>query len=209
MKKSTFTIFVVLSIILFGFTEKGKIKSLKLGKTAPLKETKMKDVSGKSFSLTDLKKDNGLLVIFTCNTCPFVIGNNNNEGWEGRYNKIHDLASQNKIGMVLINSNEGKREGVDSFNAMKKRSEQQQYKAHYLLDKNNVLADRFGASTTPHIFLFNKEMKLVYKGAIDDNVKDSKTVKQEWLSNAMSSIFKKIKIDPAETRNSGCSIKRI
>ena len=78
---------------------------------------------------------------------------------------LEDIASKNKIGMALINSNEGKRDGVDSFEAMKKRSTDQQYKAPYLLDKNNLLADQFGASTTPHIFLFDKDMKLAYKGA--------------------------------------------
>lgn len=209
MKKLAFVLVIISTIILFGFTEKEKIKSLKLGKIAPLKETKMKDVSGKEFSLVDLKKENGLLVIFSCNTCPFVVGSINNEGWEGRYNTIYDLATKNNIGMALINSNEGKRKSADSFEAMKKRSADQQYKANYLLDKNNTLADKFGASTTPHIFLFDKDMKLVYKGAIDDNVKNAKTVKENWLLNAMDNIHKGIKIDPAETRNSGCSIKRL
>lgn len=209
MKKVFFGLFTVTTIIFFGFTNKEKIKSLKLGKTAPLKETKMKDVSGENLSLSDIKKENGLLVIFTCNTCPFVVGSDNNEGWEGRYNTIYDIASKNKIGMALINSNEGKRDGADSYEAMKKRSNEQQYKAPYLLDKNNVLADEFGASTTPHIFLFDKDMKLVYKGAIDDNVKDAEAVKEEWLKKALVNIYKGIKVDPAETRNSGCSIKRL
>jgi hypothetical protein len=71
MKKATFIIFAIASIILFGFTEKEKIKSLKLGKTAPLKETKMKDVSGKILSLTDIKKRKWTFSNFHMQHMPF------------------------------------------------------------------------------------------------------------------------------------------
>ena len=82
------------------------------------------------------------------------------------------------------------------------------YKANYILDKNNKLADAFGASTTPHVFLFNKDLKLVYKGAIDDAVSSKKEVKEKWLYDALSNLGQGKKINPSTTRNSGCSIKR-
>ena len=75
----------------------------------------MKAVSGQDFSLEDLVMENGMLVIFSCNTCPFVVGNQSMEGWQGRYNEIYDLCKRNRIGMVLVNSNEAKRANVDSF----------------------------------------------------------------------------------------------
>ena len=111
--------------------------------------------------------------------------------------------------MVLINSNEAKRKGDDSFDNMKKRSLENNYKAPYLIDKNNKLADAFGANTTPHVFLFNKDLKLVYTGAIDDAVKSSKDVEEKWLENALNDLGVGKKIKPNKTRNSGCSIKRV
>ena len=111
--------------------------------------------------------------------------------------------------MALVNSNEAKRETADSFIRMKERSKKMSYKANYLLDKNNKLADAFGASTTPHVFLFDKDLKLVYKGAIDDAVNSTEQVKARWLSNALKKLASNQPIDPQTTRNSGCSIKRV
>ena len=111
--------------------------------------------------------------------------------------------------MVLINSNEAKRNDADSFSRMKERSKKMDYKANYLVDKNSKLADAFGASTTPHVFLFDADLKLVYKGAIDDAVGSTKDVKSRWLSTAMKNMSTNQPIDPQTTRNSGCSIKRV
>jgi len=71
------------------------------------------------------------------------------------------------------------------------------------------VADAFGARTTPHVFLFNKELKLAYKGAIDDNVGSAAAVKEKWLHNAIDKLSSGGAIEPAVTRNVGCSIKRI
>ena len=86
---------------------------LEIGKTAPMADHKMMDVSGKTLALDDIKEENGLLVVFSCNTCPFVVGGRG-EGWEGRYNLLHDQCQKQGIGMVLVNSNEAKRDGDDS-----------------------------------------------------------------------------------------------
>ncbi|MFL2571004.1 MAG: redoxin domain-containing protein [Parvicellaceae bacterium] len=208
MKKILLPILIIASIGSFSFLNKDAIKSIEIGTSAPMSELEMKDVSNENVSLSTLKKENGLLVIFSCNSCPFVVGNEKTEGWEGRYNELFDLSQENKIGMVLVNSNEAKRETADSFIRMKERSKKMNYKANYILDKNNKLADAFGASTTPHVFLFNKDLKLVYKGAIDDAVSSKKEVKEKWLYDALSNLGQGKKINPSTTRNSGCSIKR-
>ena len=200
-------IFSLLCLIFFACGHAGE--SLKIGQKAPLSDLKMKDVSGDEFSLESLKKDNGLLVIFSCNTCPFVIGNFMNEGWEGRYNEVFDSSSAHNIGMVLINSNEAKRPGVDSYDAMVEHSKKMKYKSAYTLDEGHKLADAFGAKTTPHVFLFDKDMSLVYKGAIDDSVKSKEKVKEHYLKNAMNNLAGGKEIKPDETKNIGCSIKRI
>ena len=194
---------------LLSLNTNSKLESLKIGADAPLTNHIMKEVSGKEFSLNDLNQKNGLLIIFSCNTCPFVVGNKSMDGWENRYNEVYETCKKNQIGMALINSNEAKRKQGDSFEDMKNHSKKQKYDSPYLLDKNHQLADAFGASTTPHVFLLNNNLKLVYKGAIDDNCGAKKEVKEKWLENALNSLGKGENIENPVTRNSGCSIKRI
>ena len=200
--------FILISLFSFAYN-KNKIISIEIGTKAPLSEIKMKAISGENFSLKDLNKKNGLLVIFSCNTCPFVVGSENNEGWENRYNELYETCEKHNIGMVLVNSNEAKRNGVDSFENMKNHAYEKKYKSEYVIDKRNKLADAFGASTTPHVFLFNNSLELVYKGAIDDNVSSRKKVTKKWTFNALTSLGNGEIITTNTTRNSGCSIKRI
>ena len=183
--------------------------SLELGARAPLTDVEMKDVSGEMFSLKALKQEKGLLVIFSCNTCPFVVGTGSKEGWEKRYNGIYDLAKKNKIGMVLVNSNEAYRGDVDSFEKMAAHSKKLGYKSPYVVDQDHALADAFGAKTTPHVYLFNSDLELVYKGAIDDNNASSSDVKEHYLRSAINKLSKGESIDPASTKSLGCSIKRV
>ena len=93
--------------------------------------------------------------------------------------------------------------------AMQDRFKSHKYSGHYVLDQNSAVADAFGAKTTPHVFLFNKDMKLAYKGAIDDNVANPSEVKEKWLHNAITNLVANKPIEPATTRNIGCSIKRV
>lgn len=193
-----------------GDDDKKGTPSLELGEKAPLPSLKMKDVSGKSLSLQDIKKENGVLVVFSCNTCPFVVGGNGlGEGWEGRYNSVYDNCSKNNIGMVLVNSNEAKRDGDDSMSKMQARAKEKAYKSYYVVDSKSKLANAFGAKTTPHVYLFDKDLKLVYKGAIDDDNSSANTVKAHYLATAVKQLTNGEKIDPGTTRNKGCSIKRV
>jgi peroxiredoxin len=183
---------------------------LEIGAKAPKTDVKMADVSGKTLSLDELKKKNGLLVIFSCNTCPFVVGNGSkSQGWEGRYPELADMTAKNEIGFALINSNEAKRDAGDSMDDMKKRYKEKGLKGNYLLDKNHAVADAFGALTTPHVFLFDGNMKLIYKGAIDDSVDSKDNVKEAYLENAVKAHVGGKTIDPNSTRQMGCSIKRV
>ena len=86
---------------------------------------------------------------------------------------------------------------------------EQAYKSFYVVDNNSELANAFGAKTTPHVFLFDKDMKLVCKGAIDDNVKNAAEVKDAYLMNAMRLLALGNKIPTNETKATGCSIKRV
>lgn len=185
-------------------------QTIALGTTLPMGTHKMKDISGKEITLQESKGENGLLVVFSCNTCPFVIGNgDDNAGWEGRYGAVADSATKNKIGMVLVNSNEAKRGDGDSFDDMVKRSKEKGYKSKYVVDLNSMVANAFGAKTTPHVFLFDKNLKLVYRGSIDDNVRVPGEVKEHYLFNALNEVAAGKTPKVTDTKPVGCSIKRV
>lgn len=216
MKKITYTFLIAFAFLSFTLISKTKseiktdIETIALGDKLPLGNHKMTGLDMDLHTLNEFMEENGLLVIFSACDCPFVVGNGEEtEGWETRYPKVHDAAKENKIGMVLVNSNEAKRQGADSFENMKQRAEKHKYTMPYLVDKGHQVADAFGAKFTPHVFLFDSKGILIYTGAIDDNVKDSKSVKEKYLENALSSVGKGVKFKPAETRPMGCSIKRI
>lgn len=203
MKKLVFPLVVtLLSIGFFAFAP--IYDTLNIGDDAPMANTKMKATDSKSYALTDIKKENGLLVIFSCNTCPFVLE------WEDQYPKLATLANQKEIGMVLVNSNEAKRENDDSMEAMKAHYTKAGYNMPYVLDEKHKLADAFGARTTPHVFLFDKNMKLVYKGLINDMYETrEKTISKTYLEDAMKNASMGKEISPNSTKERGCSIKRV
>lgn len=194
----------------FAFKTGSEYSNLKIGAKAPMTDHLMKDVSGKELSLDKVKKENGLLVIFSCNTCPFVVGNGTkSEGWENRYNEIAKIAEKTGVGSVLVNSNEAKREKGDALEDMVARAKEKAFMSHYVLDSEHKLADAFGAKTTPHVFLFDGDMQLIYQGAIDDNVDSKKGVKLPYLQSALNSMSKGEEIRVKETKPVGCSIKRV
>lgn len=177
--------------------------SIEIGDAAPLADRELIGIDGKSHSLNHLKGEKGLLVVFSCNTCPFVLG------WEDQYNTLNKIAKENGVQMVLLNSNEAKRQGDDSMDQMKEHASEQGYTMPYLVDANSELANAFGAQTTPHVYLFDKNLKLVFKGSINDKYENKdKVATKEWLQDALNKLGKGEKIDPAETRQMGCSIKR-
>ena len=168
----------------------------------PNMDYEMKSVNGISYSLNNLKEKNGIIILFTCNTCPFVVK------WEDRYKLLEELAKKNNLGLAYINSNYKKRDGDDSYEEMKKHAKKMNYRFPYLLDEKSKLANSFGAKTTPHIFMFNSNLQLAYKGAIDDNYEDINKVKEFYLEDAIQQLVKGKRIKVTETKPVGCSIKR-
>lgn len=110
--------------------------------------------------------------------------------------------------MVLVNSNEAKREKDDSFDAMKLRAEEKGYTMKYLVDTNSEVANAFGARTTPHVYLFDKDLKLIYTGSIDNTWDGQRTADIAYLKDALNLLGKGEKIKENNTVPRGCSIKR-
>ncbi|MFN2457567.1 MAG: thioredoxin family protein [Chitinophagaceae bacterium] len=200
MKKIIIPAFAAVAIGLLSFTT--TINELPIGSDIPKADVKMKDVNGKEVTLKEAKKKNGLLVMFSCNTCPYVLKN------QQRTNEIAKYALDNTVGVVLINSNEAQREDDDSFDAMRAYAKANNYKWYYVVDKNSEVADAFGAKRTPENFLFNKDGKLVYHGAIDDNPSDAGAVNRKHLKMAIDEMVSGKDIAVKESRSVGCSIKR-
>lgn len=198
MKKIFLALFLFSGLFLMAQKE---IKTLEIGSSMPMPDYKMKDVSGKEYSLNDLKKPGGIVVIFSSNQCPFVLA------WEKYYNRIYAAAESAGMGMVLVNSNEALRDDEDSYDNMKIKAREQGYKAPYVVDKNHQLADAFGAKTTPHVFIFDSNGKLVYQGAINDNYQGE--AKNEWVLLALRSLATGAPIEVQTTPAKGCSIKRL
>lgn len=173
---------------------------LPIGSPMPKAETKVKDISGKEISLQQARQANGLLVMFSCNSCPYVIRN------QDRTREVCAYAGRHQIGVVLLNSNAGSRDGDNSFSEMQAYAKAQAYQWYYALDDNAVLADAFGASRTPECYLFNKNGILVYHGAIDDSPGDPSSVRRHHLQSAIDEMVAGSPVSVKETRSVGCSI---
>jgi len=183
---------------------------LAIGDKAPSSDMKMMNIDGQEWSLVDLAGENGILVIFSCNTCPFVVGREGkSDGWEGRYNPLAAFARSKGVSTILVNSNEAKRKGDDSMEEMKLHAVEAGYAMPYMMDNGHKLADAFGARTTPHVYLFDSELRLVYRGAIDDNVNSASEVKERYVEDAITRQVAGKKIKPEITKAVGCSIKRV
>lgn len=189
---------VIVSLGLLSFTA----GILPIGSSMPKGDVKMKDISGKEVTLNEAKKANGLLVMFSCNTCPYVIKN------QQRTKEIATYLQSKNIGVILVNSNEAQRDNEDSFDSMKQYAMQQGYQWYYTIDKNSELADAFGASKTPESFLFNKEGKLVYHGAIDDSPANESSISRQHLIEAVNEMLASKEVSVTTSRSVGCSIKR-
>ena len=186
---------LTLSIIAFTLLMSEEIS---IGSKIPGSDYILKNINGNESELSTFKKENGLLVVFSCNTCPYVIR------WQDRYNPISELCAENNIGFVAVNSNSSQHDGVDSFESMKDHAEEYGYNFSYVMDSGSKLAKAFGALVTPHVYLFDKKENLRYRGAIDDG---PKRVKRNYLIDAINSISNGKSVKIKATKTLGCSIK--
>ena len=190
----------LLVLILF-FGEIIFSSELEIGKKMPGMDYPLLGIDGKNITLGDIKGATGTLVIFSCNTCPWVLR------WEDRYVSIANRYSQKGIGMIAINSNASRFKGDDSLDKMLKHASENNYNFPYAQDPDSRLAKAFGATKTPHIYLFNEKSKLVYRGAIDDNARDANMVEENYLANAIDQMLDNKTIEKQVSKAIGCSIK--
>jgi len=173
---------------------------LVIGATAPLTSVKMKGVDGSELAIADVAGPKGTLVIFSCNACPYA------KAWEARIVKIGNTSPKRGVGVIVINPNDPARVAEDGYEVMQRRADQRGMRYPYVVDATSEVARAFGATRTPEAFLFDRDGRLVYHGAVDDNTKEAE-VKARYLAQALNSVIAGKKIAMAETKSIGCSIK--
>lgn len=159
-----------------------------------------KSLGGDYVNSSDYFGENGLIVVFECNHCPYVIASIE------RINQISQYANSNSIGFIGINSNDASVYASDSYENMVKRAEKGM-PYPYLFDETQEIAHRFGAKRTPEFFLFNSNRKLIYSGRMDDSPKDPNKVSTNELRDAIDSLLNGDKPEIGFTESIGCSVK--
>ena len=207
MKSIFLTILVSLASATALFAQ-SDINTVPIGTTLSNQELVMQNANGTATSLSRAMGKNGIVLIFSCNTCPFVIGSDSFGGWEKTYNSVAEEAQKLGFAVVLINSNEAKRTGDDSIDKMKERAKEKGYTMPYLVDENSTLANALGAKTTPHVFAFDKNNVLIYSGMIDNSVDSKRKEEIPYLMNALTETNSGKTITTTSTPPRGCSIKR-
>lgn len=158
-------------------------------------------VDDKTYRLNDFSDKKILVVIFSCNHCPYV------QAYEDRIIALQNEFEKDSVQIVAINSNDDVKYPDDSFEEMKKRAEERKFNFPYLRDETQEVAKAYGATHTPQIFLFNSDRKLKYEGKIDDNWQEPDKVKSKYLRDAILEVLNEKEVSVPETFSIGCTIK--
>jgi peroxiredoxin len=157
-------------------------------------------VDGQNHSLDDYADAPILAVVWSCNHCPYVIA------WEGRMKALQAEYGDRGFQLVAINSNDAESHPADSFDAMKERAREQEFNFDYLRDEDQSAAQAYGPERTPEVFLFDRNRRLVYHGAIDDN-REEDAVGERYVRDAIEALLADQDPPVSETPPVGCSVK--
>ena len=189
----------MLSIFLLSFIEKNGYDV-----NDKVENFTLKNIDGQMVSLSDYASKKGVVVIFTCNHCPYSVM------YEDRINDIHNRFSTVDLPVIAINPNDPDVQPKDSFENMQIRAKEKAFRFGYLLDEGQKVFPKFGATKTPHVFLLKNEggaFVVKYIGAIDDNAQDVTKIENNYLMKAMSAMLSKQGIEMSVTKAVGGSIK--
>jgi peroxiredoxin len=174
---------------------------MKIGDKAPAFE--LPGVDGRAHSLGLLKGAKATIVVFSCNHCPYVQIN------EDRLIAVARDYAAKGVAMAAINANDAAAYPEDSFPEMKKRAAEKGFPFPYLRDESQDVARAYGAERTPHLFVFDAELRLAYTGAVDDDssYKTRKPVEKPYLRDALDDLVAGRPVRVPETHAIGCTIK--
>lgn len=165
-----------------------------------IKNFSLKNINGQQTSFSDAAGTSGTIIIFTCNTCPYV------KLYEERILQIEDVYGDAGYPVILINPSDPKIKPGDQPAELTRWISTNSYTGLYLIDDSGLFR-RFGARKTPEVFLLDQNNILKYRGAIDNSAQGSESVTQKYLENAILALQNGEDPDPAVTRPMGCVIK--
>ena len=171
----------------------------KIGSSAP--DFNLSSTNGQNYSLDSFQDAKALVIIFTCNHCPYA---------KAAWPLLIKLANEFKdkgIAFVAINPNDEIQYPEDSFEVMKQRIQDWQINFPYLRDETQEVARAYGAVCTPDVFVFNQDRKLYYHGRINDNWQEPQKVTKEELRETLESLLADNHPPAIQYPSIGCSIK--
>jgi peroxiredoxin len=174
----------------------------KVGDIAP--NFSLQNIDGKILELSSLKNNNGAIVIFTCNHCPYA------NKYDERIVELQNNFGSKGFPVIAINPNDASQYPTDSYDSMIFYARTKGYNFPYLYDENQTVAKAYGATKTPQVYLLEKNKDsytIAYIGAIDNNYKNAAEVTEKYLENAIIALLANQKIEKSETKAIGCSIK--
>ena len=173
---------------------------MKTGASAP-EFRDLPGVDGKKYSLSDFSKENVLVIFFSCNHCPYV------QAYEDRVMALQKEFGDRGVRFIAINANDADNYPDDSFENMAARAKQRGFNFLYLRDESQAVAKAYGATHTPHLFVFDRERRLRYTGRIDDNWQEPSKVTRRHLRDALQALVEGRAPSESETFAIGCTIK--
>lgn len=195
MKKIIYTLALISA---FAFTTE-KHAGYQIGDTAT--DFSLKGTDGQMHSLESIEGAKGYVVVFTCNHCPY------SKAYEDRLIALQTKYAEQGYPIVAINPNDPEVNEDDSYELMKVRAKEKGFNFLYLFDDGQKIYPQYGATKTPHVFLLDADRKVRYIGAIDDNSRNPKEVKETFLADAIEALKAGNEPSPTTTKAIGCSIK--
>lgn len=165
------------------------------------KDFNLPATDGKNYSLSSFKDAKYLVVFFTCNHCPYVIGS------DEVTRKTAEKFKPKGVEFVGINSNSANTYETDDFEHMKKRMEEHKFPWKYLRDESQEVALAYGALRTPHFYVFDEDRKLVYTGRGVDNPRDSFKITVNDLDRTLDELTSGKPVSVPVTNPIGCNVK--
>ncbi|NBC57281.1 MAG: redoxin domain-containing protein [Bacteroidetes bacterium] len=205
MKTTLKFVFVITAIIIASaFGVKTDKDGYEIGDAAT--DFELENIDGSMVSLSDYQDAKGFIVIFTCNTCPYAVAN------EDRIIALDQKYKSKGYPVIAINPNDPKAQPDDTMKKMQAKAKVKGFTFPYLQDKGQKIYPQYGAKKTPHTYVLQKEGEqyiVEYIGAIDDSSRDASAVKEKYVENAIDALLNGEKPEIKTTKAIGCSIKTL
>ncbi|MBT0811494.1 thioredoxin family protein [Litoribacter ruber] len=200
MRNMRFLMTMLLALVFTGAM--AQKSGYQVGDTA--RDFELKNVDGETVSMADHEDAKGFLVIFSCNTCPYVVA------YEDRMMELHEKYAPKGYPVIAINPNDEALSPGDSFEKMQERARDKNFPFAYVYDESQEIVNAYGATRTPEVYLLQKqddELVVKYIGAIDNNYRDASEVTERYVEEAVDALLNDRQIAETSTKAIGCTIK--